>query len=172
LVSLCEARRKTWLLRWKSLGGIVGIKEWDYKREDSAEKGVEKELVQVTNHLAPMMSEQGTIEVPTTDQTVNQTIEVPTTEQTANQTIEIPATEKTANQITAAEQTANQTTEVPETETPDQVTEAQASGQNIDQAGDAAIGIAVSSDDQKNGDAIHGHANGQAPESAVGAGDC
>ncbi|KAF8627046.1 hypothetical protein AX17_006386 [Amanita inopinata Kibby_2008] len=34
LVSLCEERRKTWLERWRVLGAKVGIKEWDYKRQE------------------------------------------------------------------------------------------------------------------------------------------
>ncbi|KAM6490528.1 CRAL-TRIO domain containing protein [Amanita muscaria] len=34
LVSLCEENKKKWLERWRSLGGTVGIKEWDYKKED------------------------------------------------------------------------------------------------------------------------------------------
>jgi len=33
LLSLCEQRKKAWFERWKSLGGTVGIKEWDYKRD-------------------------------------------------------------------------------------------------------------------------------------------
>ena len=31
LVRLCETRRKTWLQHWRTLGGTVGVSEWDYK---------------------------------------------------------------------------------------------------------------------------------------------
>ncbi|KAM6490526.1 CRAL/TRIO domain containing protein [Amanita muscaria] len=41
LISLCEERKKVWLQKWRSLGGTVGIKEWDYKQEDGAEKVIE-----------------------------------------------------------------------------------------------------------------------------------
>jgi phosphatidylinositol/phosphatidylcholine transfer protein len=33
LVELCETRRTAWLQRWRSLGGTVGISEWDYKQK-------------------------------------------------------------------------------------------------------------------------------------------
>jgi hypothetical protein len=32
LVELSAQRRKTWMARWRELGGTVGIREWDYKR--------------------------------------------------------------------------------------------------------------------------------------------
>jgi hypothetical protein len=31
LVSMCESRNKSWLEKWRALGGTVGIKEWEYK---------------------------------------------------------------------------------------------------------------------------------------------
>jgi hypothetical protein len=31
LVEMCEERKKGWMETWKSLGGTVGLKEWDYK---------------------------------------------------------------------------------------------------------------------------------------------
>ncbi|GLB40416.1 putative CRAL TRIO domain-containing protein [Lyophyllum shimeji] len=37
LVDMCESRRKTWLEKWRALGGKVGIKEWDYKGGASAQ---------------------------------------------------------------------------------------------------------------------------------------
>jgi hypothetical protein len=33
LVEMCEARKKAQLERWRTLGGKVGLKEWDYKFE-------------------------------------------------------------------------------------------------------------------------------------------
>ncbi|KAF8510786.1 CRAL-TRIO domain-containing protein [Gautieria morchelliformis] len=42
LVQLCETRRTAWLQRWRSLGGTVGISEWDYKQ-----KGEENETPQL-----------------------------------------------------------------------------------------------------------------------------
>ncbi|KAG6842317.1 hypothetical protein C0991_010605 [Blastosporella zonata] len=31
LVQLCESRRESWLEKWRTLGGVVGLKEWEYK---------------------------------------------------------------------------------------------------------------------------------------------
>jgi hypothetical protein len=33
LVEMGEERMRRWMGKWKELGGSVGIKEWDYKRE-------------------------------------------------------------------------------------------------------------------------------------------
>ncbi len=41
LVSLCEERKKAWLQGWRALGGTVGIKEWDYKREGAEQTPAE-----------------------------------------------------------------------------------------------------------------------------------
>ena len=30
-VSMCDERRMGWMATWRSLGGTVGLKEWDYK---------------------------------------------------------------------------------------------------------------------------------------------
>lgn len=31
LVDMCDARRAEQLVRWKELGGTIGLKEWDIK---------------------------------------------------------------------------------------------------------------------------------------------
>lgn len=31
LEKLCRERREQWMVKWRSLGGKVGIREWDYK---------------------------------------------------------------------------------------------------------------------------------------------
>ncbi|KAI0077866.1 CRAL/TRIO domain-containing protein [Panus rudis PR-1116 ss-1] len=50
LVKMCEERKKTYLERWRKLGGKIGIKEWDVRGGDDsaasetpAEKGEKKE---------------------------------------------------------------------------------------------------------------------------------
>ncbi|KAG5645927.1 hypothetical protein DXG03_004716 [Asterophora parasitica] len=35
LVGSCEARRASWLEKWRALGGKVGLKEWEYKDIDT-----------------------------------------------------------------------------------------------------------------------------------------
>lgn len=42
LVSLCEERKKTWIQKWRALGGTVGIKEWEYKREGAEQTPAEE----------------------------------------------------------------------------------------------------------------------------------
>jgi hypothetical protein len=32
LVKICEEQKSAWIVRWKELGGTVGIREYDYKR--------------------------------------------------------------------------------------------------------------------------------------------
>ncbi|KAF9496708.1 CRAL/TRIO domain-containing protein [Pleurotus eryngii] len=52
LVSQCKENEQKWTARWKSLGGVVGVREWDYKtRNDSpssASATAEKILVSTT----------------------------------------------------------------------------------------------------------------------------
>jgi len=38
LVDMCENRRKTWMEKWRTMGGTVGLKEWDYKVRSGVEK--------------------------------------------------------------------------------------------------------------------------------------
>jgi hypothetical protein len=38
LLELCEKRRKTWMEKWRKMGGKVGLKEWNYKGGVNVEK--------------------------------------------------------------------------------------------------------------------------------------
>jgi hypothetical protein len=37
LLKLSEDRKKQWMEKWRSLGGTVGIREWDYKSDNAKE---------------------------------------------------------------------------------------------------------------------------------------
>ncbi|KAF9000594.1 CRAL-TRIO domain-containing protein [Cyathus striatus] len=37
LLKMCDNRRNRWMEKWKKLGAKVGIREWDYKREENEE---------------------------------------------------------------------------------------------------------------------------------------
>ncbi|KAG5353521.1 hypothetical protein C0989_005968 [Termitomyces sp. Mn162] len=45
LVSICESRRKVWLEKWRTLGGTVGLKEWEYKSGKTISVAANKEKV-------------------------------------------------------------------------------------------------------------------------------
>lgn len=37
LVEMCDSRKETWMEKWRTLGGKVGVKEWEYKGGDERE---------------------------------------------------------------------------------------------------------------------------------------
>jgi len=44
LVKLTEENRRRWMSKWRELGGVVGIKEWDYKQGTTVELGEKAEV--------------------------------------------------------------------------------------------------------------------------------
>lgn len=54
LVSMCEFKRKTWMERWRALGGKVGIKEWDYKGGAPAQAVVDQPQAIQSEKVAEM----------------------------------------------------------------------------------------------------------------------
>lgn len=53
LVTLCEDRKRAWLQRWRALGATVGIEEWEYKRDGTAEQPESPEnVLELPNDLS------------------------------------------------------------------------------------------------------------------------
>lgn len=44
LDKMCENNRMGWMEKWRTLGGKVGVKEWDYKGEASGDNLKEQEV--------------------------------------------------------------------------------------------------------------------------------